>query len=126
MVCRDSRRRGCVPAVLNWNDVDSSVGRVNTASWHRVGWRECGRLLMDSELQKALDIVTKAQDDGATLDDEYEYGAVMVLVKAARKVDNLDIGAAVAVMWDREPYLEPKEENMKRAVRAALGITEDT
>ncbi len=69
---------------------------------------------MDNERQAALDTPLS---DRTTRDE-------VVIERAARKVANPDYEAAVSVMWDREPYLESKEENMRRAVDAALGITE--
>ncbi len=79
---------------------------------------------MDSELEAALDRLLDATFDWQASVSPLSAGEVAVIVDAARKVANPDYEAAVSVMWDREPYLESKEENMRRAVDAALGITE--
>ena len=74
---------------------------------------------MNSELQAALDHwVVPLGLKGNQLSE------LIVIVEAARKYANPDYEAAISVMWDREPYLESKKENMRRAVDAALGITE--
>jgi len=47
-------------------------------------------------------------------------------INSARLVANPNYQAAIDVMWDRDGYSESKEENMKRAVDAALTPPGDT
>ncbi len=81
---------------------------------------------MDSELQKALDIV-ELIDSTQPVFKNYEVWIVKrPVIDAARKVANPDIEAAAEVL---DPYMvHPLEvmEATKAVVAAALGITEDT
>ncbi len=79
---------------------------------------------MDSELQAELDHWDKSPFNRST-----GMGAI---VKAARKVANLDIDAATAITYELR-YIKDDDEwddeigdITKRAIFAALGITEGT
>ncbi len=85
---------------------------------------------MDSELEETIDLVgTLTIDDvGGPLTAE----RIAILLEAARKVANPDIEAATAITYELR-YIKDDDEwddeigdITKRAIFAALGITEGT